>query len=108
MTDLSEMCRVAREVATAYDAKNRMDGRNSWTADNYMAGFVGDVGDLAKLVMAKSGYRDADDLERRIGHELSDCLWSILILSDELGVDLEEAYTATMAELLRKLGAERT
>ncbi|WP_276309383.1 hypothetical protein [Cryobacterium aureum] len=37
-----------------------------------MLGFVGDVGDLSKLVQARTGIRGTDDLEAKLTHELAD------------------------------------
>jgi NTP pyrophosphatase (non-canonical NTP hydrolase) len=64
-----------------------------------MAGFVGDVGDLSKLVMAKANLRHISDVDAKIAHELADCLWSVLVIADRLDVDLEDAFSKTMAEL---------
>lgn len=101
--DVDELAKLAREVARAYDVRDRAEGRQPWTVDNYMAGFMGDVGDLSKLVMAKSGYRNADNIDERIGHELSDCLWSILVLADELEVDLGLTFRQNMETLLTRV-----
>jgi NTP pyrophosphatase (non-canonical NTP hydrolase) len=105
--ELDELVRIARQVVTAYSVKNKMAGRHDWTLENYLAGFVGDVGDLSKLVMAKSGYRDADNVDERIAHELSDCLWSILVIADELRLDLAAAYKSNMKTLLGQITQEQ-
>jgi NTP pyrophosphatase (non-canonical NTP hydrolase) len=68
-----------------------------------MLGFVVDVGDLAKLVMAKEGLREVSDLDDRLAHELADCLWSVLVLADLCGVDLERAFAHTMDGIAAKL-----
>ena len=68
-----------------------------------MQGFVVDVGDLMKLVMAKNGARPVEDLERKLAHELSDCLWSVLVLARLYDVDLEKAFLATMTDIEVKL-----
>ncbi len=47
-----------------------------------MLGFVGDVGDLAKLVQGKAGVRARENLDAALTQELSDCLWSVLTLAD--------------------------
>ena len=60
---------------------------------------MGDVGDLAKLVQAASGVRNASDLESKLRHELADCLWSVLVLAEQLNVRIEEAFASTMDEL---------
>lgn len=104
--EIENLTKLAREVADAYDAKNRAEGRRTWTVDNYMSGFVGDVGDLSKLIMARSGYRQPNDVDQQaIGHELSDCLWSILILADELEIDINLAFESNMEKLLARVRA---
>ena len=52
-----------------------------------MLGFLGDVGDLAKLVQGKEGVRPRDDLDEAFAHELADCLWCVMTLADSYGVD---------------------
>lgn len=64
-----------------------------------MLGFVGDVGDLAKLVMAAEGTRAMPGGKAALEHELADCLWSVLILAQRYEVDLESVFTRTMGEL---------
>nr|WP_255645756.1 hypothetical protein [Actinoplanes polyasparticus] len=54
---------------------------------------MGDVGDLAKLVMAVDGRREIPDARARLGHELADCLWSVLVLADRYGVDLAVEFS---------------
>ena len=89
-----------RQCFTAYE--QRRTGR-TWTREEIMQGFVGDVGDLMKLVMAKAGARRVDDVDAKLAHELSDCLWSVLVLAKLYEVDLEKDFLATMAGLEAKL-----
>ena len=70
-----------------------------WTTAQIAEGFIGDVGDLMKLILAKQGVRDISDVDSKLAHELSDCLWSILILASELDIDLERSFFATMDSL---------
>lgn len=90
---------MARDVRASYaELEQRRHGR-SWTREEIMLGFVGDVGDLAKLVQGMEGIRPTPDLEAKLAHELADCLWAVLTLAESYGVDLEGAYAATMREL---------
>lgn len=70
-----------------------------------MSGFVGDVGDLSKLVMAKRGLRGPidNDIDDKIAHELADCLWSVCVLAEKYDIDLEAAFLKTMKELDKRL-----
>lgn len=90
-------------IAEKYHQQNATQGKPAWDAPAFMAGFVGDVGTLSKLIMARAGYRDIEDYDAKIAHELSDCLWSVLVLAHELGVDLETEFSNTMNELDKRL-----
>lgn len=99
--DFAEMQTLARSVRSRYAEVEAASYGRSWTTEEIMIGFVGDVGDLAKLVQSKAGVRPTPDLDAKIAHELADCLWSVLTLAAAYEVDLERAFTDTMSELLR-------
>jgi NTP pyrophosphatase (non-canonical NTP hydrolase) len=80
------------------DYETRTYGRE-WTIEELTLGLMKDVGDLAMLVQASQGVRQVPDLDKALGHELSDCLWSVIALADRLGINLETAFTQTMDEL---------
>lgn len=63
------------------------------------------LGDLMKLVKAKEGSRAIAEVDHRLGHELADCLWSILVLSKLYGVELEQELIRMMTDVTRKLEA---
>jgi NTP pyrophosphatase (non-canonical NTP hydrolase) len=101
--DLRELHHQAREVRRRYAQEEARRYGRSWTREEIMLGFLGDVGDLAKLVQGKAGVRPRADLDAALAHELADCLWSVLTLADCYGVDLEAAFTDTMRELTEHL-----
>lgn len=71
-----------------------------WSVNDLLVGMMGDVGDLAQLVGAQQGVRPGpEDISGALAHELSDVLWSLLVLADEFGIDLEAAFKQTMEEL---------
>ncbi|MGC4072022.1 MAG: MazG nucleotide pyrophosphohydrolase domain-containing protein [Nibricoccus sp.] len=54
--------------------------------------------------MMRAGLREAPpDLDARLAHELADCLWSVLVLADAHGINLENAFHDTMNSLETKL-----
>ena len=81
----------ALEVRAQYAELERNRYGRAWTPEEIALGFVGDVGDLAKLVQGKAGVRARDDLDAALAHELADCLWAVLVLADTYGVDLAAA-----------------
>jgi len=101
-----ELLAAAVQVKEKYAQLNVKDGTDAWNGDKFMAGFVGDVGDLSKIIMAKGGYRRMDDVDAKLGHELADCLWSVLVLADHYGIDLEQEFVKTMGDLQRSIDAQ--
>lgn len=97
--NLEELQRRAAEIGQKYDKLNLQKRGVAWSEQQLMAGFVGDVGDLSKIIMAKHGLRAMKDIDRKLAHELSDCLWSVLILASKYGIDLSAEFQKTMDEL---------
>jgi NTP pyrophosphatase (non-canonical NTP hydrolase) len=97
--EFSTMVHRAMEVRRQYAELEKSRYSRAWTRAEVLQGFVGDVGDLVKLAMACSGIRDIPEAEQKLAHELADCLWSILVLSELYDVDLERAFLRTMDEL---------
>jgi NTP pyrophosphatase (non-canonical NTP hydrolase) len=97
-----QIIQKALEVRKKYSKLEKEKFGREWSAQELMGGFVGDVGDLSKLVQAKSGIRDATDVDEKLKHELSDCLWSIIVLADKYNIDLEDSFTKTMHDLENK------
>jgi NTP pyrophosphatase (non-canonical NTP hydrolase) len=105
--ELSQLTERAMEIHRSFALTAQANNKRSWTREEVMQGFVGDVGDLMKLVMAKTGVRPADDVDRKLAHELSDCLWSMLVLARLYNVDLEKEFFFTMSKIEGKLATER-
>ncbi|MGC4941719.1 MazG nucleotide pyrophosphohydrolase domain-containing protein [Kribbella sp. DT2] len=97
--EFSELVTRAREVRGKYAAMETARYGREWSREELMLGFLGDVGDLAKLVQGKEGVRPRDDLDEAFAHELADCLWSVLVLADAYDVDLQSAFSRTMDQL---------
>jgi len=96
------------EIRARFAELEQAKFRREWTKEEVMQGFVGDVGDLMKLVMAKSGLRQVADADHKLAHELSDCLWSVLVLSQLYGIDLEREFMKTMDELDAGIAAKKS
>lgn len=102
---LRELQARAVEIQQLYFRLNERERGRRWTNEETMLGFVGDVGDLTKLVMAQEGARDAPGGRAALAHELADCLWSVLVLANAYGVDLGAEFEATMSDLERIITA---
>lgn len=77
----SDLEEAALELNGLYEELEVKRWGRVWTTQELALGFMGDVGDLAKLIQAHAGVRTIENHQAKIGHELSDCLWSIMVLA---------------------------
>jgi len=100
---LSDLQACGLEIAAKYDELTHRPARRTWTRAETLMGFVGDVGDLAQLAMAadnvRSDFGTADETHDALAHELTGCLWAVLVLAACCEVDIEAAYVDMMDEL---------
>lgn len=103
--ELAESLERIKKIKQAYNVLNRVEGYKTWGANEYFQAFQGDVGDLAKLILARRGYAFGQkDIDTKLARELADCLWSILVLADELDVDIAHELQKTLSRLEDKIG----
>lgn len=101
--DFLAMKARALKIRQHYEAFEEAKFGRAWNVEELTLGFVGDVGDLAKSVLAHEGVRDIPEHQTKLEHELADCLWSLIVLAEKCDVDLEQAFTRTMDDLERVL-----
>ena len=97
--DFKNLVGRAMSIRKQYEEMERSRYGSPWSKEEIALGFVGDVGDLAKLVVAENGKRAIADSRSKLEHELADCLWSVIVLAELHSVDLEKAFLRTMDEL---------
>jgi len=105
--DIASLSDRAMEIRRRFAEFEKSKYRREWTKEEIMQGFAVDVGDLMKLVMAKSGIRHVDNVDSKLEHELADCLWSVLVLSRLYGIDIEQAFLKTMNDLDASIAAKQ-
>ena len=101
--EFADLVERALAVRRRYAVLERERFGREWTGEELMLGFVKDVGDLSSLIQAKESIRQVENVDAALAHELADCLWSLIVLADRYGVDLEQAFAATMDELDARL-----
>jgi len=95
----SDLEKSALQLNALYEQLEARKYGRVWTTEELALGFVGDVGDLARLIQAHAGVRDIDDCAAKLGHELSDCLWSIIVLANKCGIDLQAEFARNISAL---------
>lgn len=101
--ELKEIITRANQIKDKYNILHKSKAEPEWKIGEYVRGFVGDVGELNNLLMAKQGFRQVDDSEDKLKHELADCLYSICVIAQELDIDLEQEFFKTMDEIENKI-----
>ena len=99
-TDFTGAVERAMRIRTLYHELEQHHHGSPWTNQEDVLGLVHDVGELGRLVMATEGrWVHQGDLHQDLEAKLAECLWWILALSERLGIDLNRAFSAKMAEL---------
>ena len=101
--DFKKIIDRAIEIRKQYEREEIQLYGSRWTGEEIALGFVGDVGDLTKLILAENGKRNIENSKDKLAHELSDCLWSVIILAHAHEIDLEGSFLDTMNELEKHL-----
>lgn len=104
--NFSDLEQAALRLNALYEQLEIKRHGRVWTTQELALGFVGDVGDLAKLIQADAGVRTIDDCKAKLGHELSDCLWSIMVLANKCGIDLEAEFVRNTREISEYVSGE--
>ncbi|HET6864071.1 MAG TPA: MazG nucleotide pyrophosphohydrolase domain-containing protein [Candidatus Saccharimonadales bacterium] len=93
MSDIKVLEQRALEIRRKYDALNRGREAAEWDAKQLAQNFKKDVSELVAIIEN----RDIDN--KKLRHELADCLWSVLVIARKLNIDIERAFWTTMEEL---------
>ncbi len=96
--DIDEMQQRAVEVRAKFATFERESYGREWSTEDLVMGLMTDVGDLSAIVHRLEGRRTLRDVDPKdeLAHELSDCLWVLLVLADRYGIDMGPAFADTM------------
>ena len=72
--EFSKIIKRAIEIRKQYTEVEKKRNGKEWNNEQIMQGFVGDMGDLVKLIMTKEGLREIKNVNEKLKHELTDCL----------------------------------
>lgn len=104
--DFKQIIQRALEVREKYAVLEKKKYGKEWTKEQIVQGFIGDVGNLTKLVMAKEGIRQIENVDEKLAHELTDCLWSLLVIANKYNINLEETFVKVMSDLEKRIAEE--
>ena len=108
MSDLKDLIKEAEAIRLKYEELNAKQGKSAWGIRDYAMRFMGDVGDLQKLVLDKENLRGVEDIDGKLAHELADCLWSVLIIANYYGLDLEKEFKSTLKYISKRVEGAKT
>lgn len=87
-----ELIKLGNQIDEAYIQSGKDKGYGERTPLVYTGFLMTDLGELVEQIMAKEKFRDGQNIQEKIEHELADCLWAILMLAKHLDVDIDKAY----------------
>ena len=100
--DFKDIINRALEVRKKYERFEKRKWGKVWGKEQILQGFIVDVGDLTRIIMQKEGWRKSP-ASGELGHELSDCLWCIIVLANKYGVDLQKEFLEAINDVEKKI-----
>jgi NTP pyrophosphatase (non-canonical NTP hydrolase) len=97
--DFQEITKRAMQVRGLYEEKEKELYGSPRTSEEIALGFAGDASNLEKLIGAENGKRKILNSRAMLEHQLANCLWSVVVLSNIYGVDLEKSFFIEMDRL---------
>lgn len=104
--DFAELQKRALAIRAKYAELETHKGFKTWSREDVVRGFVGDVGALVKLTMAVDGLRAIPEAKSKLEHELADCLYSLFAIAHTYEISLEQSFLATMDELDERIASD--
>jgi len=101
--DFKQIINRALEIREKYSELEKRKYGQEWTRRQIIQGFVGDVKDLVELVELREKSQKKGEIDKKIAHELADCLWSVLVIADKYNVNIEKSFFRTMNELEKRI-----
>ncbi len=96
--DIETMQARAVDVRRQFAAFEEATYGHEWNVEDLVMGLMTDLGDLAAIVQTLEGKRPPreDDPIKSLEHEVSDCLWVLLVIADRYGINTADAFDQTM------------
>lgn len=97
--ELQKLIHRAMDLRHQYEKKETELYGSPATDEDIAQGFLGDVNNLVKLVMAQRGKAQIANSTEKLGSQLSHCLWSVIVLAQMHNINLEQSFMEAMDRL---------
>src|SRR5690606_33626925 len=104
--NFNDLEQAARQLDELYEQREVKRWGRVWSTQEIALGFMGDVGDLARLIQAHAGVATIDYRGAKLGHARSGCPWCNLVLANKCGVDLEAEFVRNTREISEYVSGE--
>jgi NTP pyrophosphatase (non-canonical NTP hydrolase) len=97
--ELEKIIHRALELRRQYEKRETELYGSPATSLEIADGFVGDVRNLIKLILAENGQAAIANSREKLEAQLAHCLWSVLVLAEMHNVNLETSFMEAMDRL---------
>jgi NTP pyrophosphatase (non-canonical NTP hydrolase) len=97
--EFQKLINRAIDLRRQYELKEKQLYGSPLTSEDIAQGFLGDVNNLVKLIMAEHGKREIANSKEKLESQLAHCLWSVIVLAQMHNLDLEQSFMEAMDRL---------
>ncbi len=104
--EFEKIIQHALEIRKKYAELEKKKYGAEWDNKRLVDGAGKDFKGLSDLILSKENGQEPENFVAKISHELSDCLWAVLVIADRYSIGVEESFLKTMDELEKRIDKE--
>ena len=89
--DFKEIIKRSKRLRKMYHQLELQHHGNEWTVEEDALAFLSDAGLVGRHTMSQQGRWPANNTDTELEHKLGECIWWLVVLSDRMDIDIEEA-----------------
>lgn len=103
--NFSEVVERSVQIRELYHNLERAYHKKEWTVEEDALAFLTDAGLVGRLTMSQQGRWPVNgETIPQLEHKLGECIWWIIVLSERMNIDINEALENFLAKTEKLLG----
>nr|WP_092069313.1 MazG-like protein [Dendrosporobacter quercicolus]NSL47429.1 MazG-like protein [Dendrosporobacter quercicolus DSM 1736]SDL89068.1 hypothetical protein SAMN04488502_1011104 [Dendrosporobacter quercicolus] len=102
--NLNEVIERSLQIRKCYHQLEQQYHEKEWTVEEDALAFLTDAGLVGRLTMSQQGrWPTNGDSRSELEHKLGECIWWLIILSDRMNLDINEALENFLSKTEKNL-----
>lgn len=101
---LEELKQRSLAIRKKYHELELQHHGSEWTVEEDALAFLTDAGMVGRLTMSQQGRWPKTNTDEELRHKLGESIWWLVVLSERMNIDIEEAVEGFLAKTEKLIG----